>query len=214
MKSLVCIACLIVLSLTASIAPAQRKVRDMTVFGFQLGEKFAIHECSREIDVVSLQETRRYVIQNPLSPCFEWLDMTTKYVSDNTPVKTAKIGINLPLDQTPAILSESLVNAQVVDGNLESISYSTGGLKSQDRVLAVLEKKYGKPTRFKEDRKQNTFGALFVSHYAEWGFLNFTVTFWGATDSRDSGSVRIESKKGAEFTSALLKQSSHNGPNL
>jgi hypothetical protein len=214
MKSFVCIACLIVLSLTASVAPAQRKVPDMTVFGFHLGEKFAIHECSREIDVVSLQETRRYVIQNPLSPCFEWLDITTKYISDNTPVKTAKIGINLPVDQTPAILSESLVNAQVVDGNLESIYYSTAGLKSQDRVLAMLEKKYGKPTRFKEDRKQNAFGALFVSHYAEWGFLNFTVTFWGATDNRDSGSVRIESKKGTEFASALLKPSSHNGPNL
>jgi len=154
-----------------------------------------------------------YVTQNPSSPCFEWPDMSTDYVSANTPLVTAHIKINLPIDQSPAILSGVEAESQVVNGNLESIWFFTAGLVSQDKVLVALEKKYGKPSRLREDRKQNSFGALFISHYAEWRLANLMITFWGATDSVDSGSVRIETKKGSTFAAAALKEL-QKGPKL
>ena len=170
-------------------------------------------EDERFAEQIKGDSPEQYTAIERSSPCVEWPHMITDYVNANTPVVTAEIKIELPINQSPAILSGLDVYGQVVDGTLESIWFFTGGLKSQDQVFAALEKKYGKPTRFKENTKQNTFGALFMSHYAEWRFTNLTVVFWGATDSIDSGSVQIDTKKGAGYRSALLKKS-QNGPKL
>jgi hypothetical protein len=254
-----------ILGLLAMGASAQTKGVDTTVFGFQLGGKFAMPECEREpnhslIDSVALlkkmhaessemsnrniayvekkdaqlaqrmkeereeenarfapilkedEENSRkeiYAIVEHSSPCFEWPGMTTAYVSANIPVVTAKIRINLPVDQIPESIRFSgfEADAQVVDGNLESISFSTAGLESQDQVLVALEKKYGKPTHLQEERKQNAFGARFISHYVEWRFANLVIVFWGATNSVDGGSIRIDTKKGSKFRLVSQKTS-------
>jgi hypothetical protein len=170
-------------------------------------------EIRRQGDTSVLGGPDRYAVQDPPSICYEWPDMETDYVDANTPVVTAHVKITLPADKSPAILAGLQADAQVVNGTLESVWFITRGLQSQDLALATLEEKYGKPTRLKEDRKQNAFGAFFISHYAEWRFANLTVVFWGAVDSVDHGFIRIDTKKGSAFRAASLK-SFNAGPKL
>lgn len=162
----------------------------------------------------------RYVAQRPSSPCFEWpyLDVFTEkqqreYLSANAPVKTAELKIILPSKRTPGILSGSIADAQIIDGNLESIWFPTFGLKDQNITLATLQDKYGKPTKLIEENKQNASGGVFLSHYAEWDFSDLTVIFRGMADSTDAGSVRIDTDKGHAFARAAEAKSQHD-PNL
>jgi hypothetical protein len=156
MKSLVG---LVVLSLTASIAPAQTKVPDMTVLGFHLGEKFAIAECAR------MKKFDFYADNDP-APCFQrWFEKTRRY----NPIVNEMVSIVFsPFSQRPPIMSTSKIAARVIDGNLESINFETMSLQTQDRMLDALKEKYGDPTTLTELKKQNAFGASYDSILAVW----------------------------------------------
>jgi hypothetical protein len=124
--------------------------------------------------------------------------LITEDIKANTPVGTSDVILRFPEGVYPFSLS-----AQVIDGKLESVWWETGGLEVQDEALAELIKKYGKPTRFHEDRKQNAFGAQFVSHRAEWHFVNLTVTFSGSLNTIDVGAVTISTNKMQEYQKTL-----------
>jgi hypothetical protein len=155
-------------------------------------------------------ERRLYQVGEHSTACFQWSAMDDDYVSVNTPLVTARVRIELPIEQMPVIAVD--IEAQIVDGSLESVWFSTAGLVSQEKDLVSLEKKYGKATRFENENKQNAFGAHISSHYAEWRFANLTVLFWGTTNSADRGQVRIETKKSRAFAKAVRAKSE--GPPL
>jgi len=199
------LALTVLLALTASIAPAQSKQADATVFGFRLGERLSIPECARL--------TKKSIIyaENDNSPCFERILSPLEKL--HPPLSANEtITIFFPIGQDPSMISGRTILGQLVEGNLESIGFSTRGIENQDEILASLVAKYGDAGTLTEEEKQNAFGATFDSHLAIWSFSNLSVIFQGTTDRVDAGAVNIDTPKGAAFRSAL--QSSEHGPKL
>lgn len=192
-----------VLGLLATSASAQKKEADSTVFGFHLGEKVSIPECARHY-----AGENYFYAHNDLVTCFERSANDPRSVMINE-----KISIRFPVDKQPAIVSGSAILAWISEGTLESVCFDTRGLSDQDQILSELKEKYGRPSSTTEIKKQNSFGATFLSHNVVWKFANLTVVFQGTTDRIDSGLVNIDTKKGAAYRSALLRQSQV-GPKL
>ena len=204
MKQILALALFGIMALSAV---AQTKSADDTVFGMRLGEKFSIPECVR------LKKSNLYAENDP-APCYERIGLTWgKKTQHDSPVTNDTVTILFPFIQRPPIISGLKITAQIVDGNLESIGFNTMGLQTQDQTLSALKEKYGDPTSLAELKKQNNFGATFDSHFSVWKFEKFTVVFQGTTDRVDSGLVNIDTRKGAEYRSALLKKS-QDGPKL
>jgi hypothetical protein len=200
------ILALVVLSvLFASVASAQMKTADATVFGLHLGEKFSVPECARSKS--SDASAVEYDYETPSSPCFEVDPVLRKDLREfggsippppNAPVlNDENTKIHFPNNMLADLTLD--LEAEIIDGNLEGVFIGTDGLTSQDRILATLKAKYGDPTVLEEQRKQNAMGAVFNCHHASWQFDNLVVTFLGAADQTDVGIVSIETKKHAEF---------------
>ena len=195
------------LGILAMGAEPQTKNADDSVFGMRLGEKFSIPECAH------LKKSNLYAENDP-APCYERIGSTwDKKARHDSPVTNDTVTILFPFSQRPPIISGLKISAQIVDGHLESIGFNTMGLQTQDQTLSTLKEKYGDPTSLTELKKQNNFGATFDSHFSVWKFEKFTVVFQGTTDRFDSGLVNIDTKKGADYRSALLKKS-QDGPKL
>jgi hypothetical protein len=195
------------LGILALSAEAQTQSADDSVFGMHLGEKFSIPEC------VHLKKSNLYA-ENDSAPCYERIGLTWgKKAQHDSLLTNDTVTIRFPFSQRPPIISGLKISAQIVDGNLESIGFNTMGLQTQDQTLSALKEKYGDPTSLTELKKQNNFGATFDSHFSVWKFEKFTVVFQGTTDRVDSGLVNIDTKKGADYRSALLKKS-QDGPKL
>jgi hypothetical protein len=192
-----------ILGLLATSAPAQKKEANANVFGFHLGEKLSIPECAWHYAGESY-----FYAQNDLVSCFE------RSVKDpKSPMTNERISIRFSVDKQPQIVFGSGILAWIAEGKIESVCFDTRGLSDQNQILSALKEKYGRPSSTSEIKKQNTFGATFDSHFAVWKFANLTVIFQGTTDRVDGGLVNIDTKKGADFRSELLKQS-HAGPKL
>jgi len=118
-----------------------------------------------------------------------------------------------PKDRPEIIVPIDHIWGQVVDENIEYITIPTCGLDCQDAALAMLNEKYGEPSSFTEENKQNRFGAVFISHFAEWSqFKNLTVVFHGTRGQTDEGIIYIMTNKGQDF---LLKHEQQTqGPKL
>lgn len=202
-----------ILGLLATGVSAQSKAAEQSVFGLSLGEKLAMPECPHEtkggvnlyIDTSAVAAFDGRTLSK--QTCFEHWD--TALVGQ--PARTEKVGIEFPEGESPSIAAK--VSALVIDGLLESVFFSTAGFSTQDQVLVALRKKYGTPTKTSETKKQNALGAVFSSHFAVWKFANLTVEFRGTTDQIDDGLVNIDTKKGTDYRSSLLKKS-QNGPKL
>jgi hypothetical protein len=201
MKALAAVA---LFALIASVASAQSKHADPTVFGFNLGGSLSLPECS-----TSAVGANRFYKHSDGVVCFERSDENAE-----APLINERITIRFPFDKQPPLVSGTGISACVVDGTLESVSFSTAGMYDQDRVLAELKNKYGVPSTISETKMQNAMGAVFASHYAVWRFLNLSVSFRGTTARIDDGLVTIETKKGAEFRSASLRVLQPAGPKL
>ncbi len=198
------LALIIVVSLVmVSLASAQTKTADATVFGLQLGAKFSVPECPFE----DIGYGSKGYITPPKEMCFEQDDDLA-----GQPVSNDTVSMRFPEGGSPSITTG--FHAVVIDGVVEEISFATAGLSIQDQVLATLKKKYGPPSSASETTKQNAFGAMFSSHSAVWHFANLKVTFWGSTDVIDHGLVEVQTKKGSAFRAAALKAASQSGPKM
>jgi hypothetical protein len=208
MKALIAGAIIGLLSMGTS---AQTRIGAQSVFGFSLGEKLAMPECPFDTqNKFYVDDSRVAAFEGKAlskTTCFEHWDNALA----GQPAGTERVGIKFPEGESPSIAAG--VSALLIDGRLESVSIDTAGLSNQDQVMAALKQKYGAPTSTNETKKQNSFGAVFNSHFAVWKFANLTVVFKGTTSHIDSGLVNIETKKGADYRSALSKQS-HDGPKL
>jgi hypothetical protein len=172
----------------ASVASAQSKQADATVFGLHLGEKFTVPECARS----KAGDGYDYGTE-PAAPCFRQ-NIYLPLPPPNTPVLNDQ---HLKIYFPPTMLSDLTLDfdAEVVDGNLEGAFINTDGLDSQDKILATLVAKYGVPSTLVEERGQNAMGAIFNSHMATWQFGNLTVVFCGTANRTDEGLVSIETEK-------------------
>ncbi len=201
---------------------AQLKEADATVYGIHLGEKLSLPECKRAVQIKGFVG-RDYDDMLIASLCFERRGAST--TKPNAPVVTEKVRILFPLDDTPSHVltnAEAFVDnvpgpieAQIIDGNIESVTIFTEGLQPQDLLLAMLKEKYGEPTSLGEVNKENRFGAIFASHLAKWGqFTNLTVLFQGTGSRIDVGAIDIWTNKGGEYLLEHPKQQTQVGPKL
>jgi hypothetical protein len=189
---------------------AKTKETDTTVFGIHLGEKLSIPECKRAKYPVG--NSPYDLVNTSAVRCF-WRD-DAGTVKPNAPVVTAGVTILFPTkDQPEIIVPIDHIGGQVVDDNLEYVTIPTCGLDCQDAALAMLKEKYGEPSSLTEENKENRFGAVFTSHFAEWSqFTNLTVVFHGTRGRTDEGIIYIMTDKGQDF---LLKhQQKPQGPKL
>lgn len=147
--------------------PAQLKnAPDATVFGLALGAKFQLPECVRS------KKTQFYV-ETDAVPCFErHLLPSGKLVAWNSPVGNEYVSIVLPL--RPQIVSNRKLSAEIIDGNLKSISFDTEeGPTAQDEAFAALKTKYGNPETDYVTSERN----LYSDSHAVWYFTDLMVTF-------------------------------------
>jgi hypothetical protein len=88
------------------------------------------------------------------------------------------------------------MSAFVLDHNIEAISFSTGGLDTNESVLAALREKYGQPAAIHTTPMQNAFGAQFQAIVAIWHVGDITVTYEAGNLDMTSGSVEIATSQG------------------
>jgi len=149
---------------------------DRVVFGIELGAPFRVPVCdSRDGAVYS---TRR---------CFDGATVTRNAWG------AARHEVSLPNAETPAYVRGALV-AFVVDGIVESMWIETWGIQAQGGALSALTKKYGQPTRARQER-QNTLRSRFAVEFAEWDFADFSVKFDGTTGSIDWGRIEVSTHR-------------------
>jgi hypothetical protein len=190
---------------TAVAAPA--KIGNASVLGIQLGEKFAVPECSRSKSMRDVEYEYR-----DTNVCFRLrLDPFRKFVLPNVPIVNDQT-IKLIFPQATEMTLD--VTAEIVDGNVEGIVIGTSGLSTQDEVLAALRAKYGDPSDFQDQREQNAMGAVFDSHTAVWDFDNLRVMFIGTAGRTDKGSISVETNKEIQLVRAWREQMKAAEPKL
>jgi hypothetical protein len=161
---------------------------DMTVFGIKLGQKLTLAECPKDASGYDL------VIRQD---CFQLLS-----------AKTENVEIHFPIRNMPEMLSAPRLVALIIDGNIEGVSFSTRGIQSQNADLQRFKDKYGEPTRLVPAQVQNRMGAKFETFTALWLFPELSVSFVSASTTLDEGLVIIDTTKGHEKRSALMKDAS------
>jgi hypothetical protein len=166
----------------------------MTVFGLTLGAPFTVSECDKDSRGYSLRITK---------VCFERLFGKIK---ESAPVVTESVRIRFPVSDSPSLARGGELSAQIIDGILEGISFSTRGIADIDRVMGALTQKYGEPTMRQPQVLQNRLGAKFESVDAAWVLPNLDVHFGSSLGTVDSGAVFVSTRKGAEFRSRRLKE--------
>src|SRR6266487_5143738 len=93
----------------------------------------------------------------------------------------------------------------MIDGNIEGASFLTHGLLSQNADLERFKEKYGQPTSLSPAQVQNRLGAKFDTFTAVWLFPELYVSFTSTYFTLDEGLVIIDTARGHEKRSALMK---------
>jgi len=164
---LLCLLCL-----TAVYSQGSLRLKsspDMTVFGIRLGERLTLPECPKDASGYDL---------NILSVCFQ------RYSA-----KTPNVEIQFPIRDMPDMMSDTRLAALIIDGNIEGVSFSTRGVRSQNADLDRFTEKYGQPTKLSPAQVQNRLGAKFDTFTALWLFPELYVSFVSASTTLDEGLV-------------------------
>lgn len=161
--------------LAGCVYPVIADAADMSVFGFTLGEPVSLSKC----------------------PLPNYGENTCVWIREAFPPNEERIFITFALMEKPGISAESTIIGTLVNGNLEAVSFDTGGIDAAERVLVDLTKKYGKPSELRRPIMQNRMGARFRSVNAVWRLAQLQVIFYGAMNDIDSGKVYIQTPKGA-----------------
>jgi hypothetical protein len=126
--------------------------------------------------------------------CFEYVLSDRKSGAPQNDV----VEIRFPAGQAPSLTHH--VAGTIVEWRLEGITFSTGGHQAAGWVLDELKQKYGEPASLTPRQVGNLYGATFEAFTARWITERLTVTFESVTTRINHGSVRIYTKKGAEYS--------------
>lgn len=184
--------CCIALFFIVGIASAA----DMTVLGLTLGAPLRLPECSWISVHVTSTVLSKYYDRNQAKTCMQ--DKMSNMVGPPARVVAfdAKDGIPIVKDWQLWALESN--------GVLVGVMFDTNGLDWQERVLAALVAKYGKPSVESYERVQNTMGAKFDSKRASWSVGPIKVTFWGTFGRLDTGRVYIDLPEAAPLRQAWI----------
>ena len=199
---------------TPLLGLAQTSQADMTVFGYKLGEKFAVPECKCRIyewsDAPGIMGKRyknyQYTEMFPAKgtgDCFQrpGLDQYKVRKKDELPplpaITNGVVQVNFDLSNAPKMCVVGSFSATVTDSKLTAIVFSIKAADA-DNVLETLKQKYGPKVTIKNFQAQNGYGATMSYYVAVWSFTNLTVTLVSSEHKRlddPFGFVAIEIPK-------------------
>lgn len=142
-----------------------------TMFGIELGARFAFPACERGEDAL----TKRY--------CYNATQTAkTAWGTEERHVFYPRAAI------VPYARGE--LTLEVVNGIIEAIHVHTWGIEGQSNAMEALTKRYGPPTRSRAE-KMKGLRSRFPVQYAEWDMKDFSVRFQGAITSVDWGRITL-----------------------
>lgn len=165
-RIIVCAGCA---SLVAAAAHAV--AQDKVVLGVELGAPFLASACGPGETVF------------PVTPCFDGGQINRMAWG------AEEYYVSIPKSGTPPYVRGE-IKVLVVRGVVESVEIGTWGIQAQGIALETLTKKYGRPTRVRQER-QNTLRSRFPVQFAEWEFADFAVRLDGTTGSIDWGRIEV-----------------------
>jgi hypothetical protein len=183
---------LMILACFSSLATAQTLARQQieshnTVYGQELGKPLTIPECP----VTRHKKASWYTdISSAKELCFQFEGETTLVPTNGEPLRNARLRLVAPDGQ----LLGGVTEAEVVDGKLDLVSFTTAGTTDQEHMFSVLVKKYGEPTTKKVKHLGNGYGAAVDGIFSEWSLPDVKVIFMGAL-TLSEGKVIIETPR-------------------
>ncbi|MEK6592021.1 MAG: hypothetical protein AABZ67_02950 [Pseudomonadota bacterium] len=172
------------LPMLATLAPAV--AQDRMVLGVELGTRFLVSACNPG-------ETAF-----PSRLCFNGALKTRKaWGADEYYVFVPNAGT------PPYVRGE--IRVSVINGIVESVQIGTWGIQAQGIALEALTKKYGVPTRARQE-KQNTLRSRFPTQFAEWELKDFSVKLDGTTGSIDWGRIDFSTHRYRKLIGDYEKQ--------
>jgi len=179
----------------------------LTIYGIRMLEAVAIPECAAFADPAQWRRKHRTTAY-PYSPS----TATTCYKRDDrsksgtaAPLTFETLEILFPTGSEPALAYG--VEALAIDGRVEAVKWFTRGAAQQEAVFASLKEKFGEPTAYTLDTKQNGFGAQYKSIRASWSLpQSVTVVFEGVGGQVNQGSVAVMSEAARARVSREMSQ--------
>jgi hypothetical protein len=142
-----------------------------TMFGVELGTRFAIPPCARGEDTMA----RRYCYAEALTA--------------KTSRSSEEYHVFYPRAETvPWARGEMIVD--VANGIIEAIHINTWGIEAQTLALDAMTLKYGPPARSRTEKIKG-LRSRWPTKYAEWDLKDFSVKLDGTTGSVDWGRVTL-----------------------
>jgi hypothetical protein len=159
--------------LLATIAPAS--AQDKLMLGVELDARFVVPAC------------------NPGETAFPSRICFDGSLTSRRPWGAEEYYVFIPGAGTPPYVRGEL-KVFVVGGSVESVQVGTWGIQAQGIALEALTKKYGAPTRARQE-KQNALRSRFPVQFAEWEFRDFSIRLDGTTGSIDWGRIEASTQR-------------------
>lgn len=153
-----------------------------TLFGVELGSRFAFPPCARGEDTM----TSRYCYAAGLSARTAW--------------GTEERHVFYPRPQVVPYARGELV-VEIADGVVEAVHVNTWGIEAQGTALEALTAKYGPPTRARSE-KIKAHRSRYPSKFAEWDLKDFSVRLDGTTSTIDWGRITLASHRYRQLRNA------------
>jgi len=166
---------LLTICLLAQIVMLPANAQDKKVLGVELDTRFLVPACNPG-------ETAF-----PSRPCFNNAATNRKAWGAD------EYFVFLPNAGTPPYVRGE-IRVAVLNGIVEAVQIGTWGVQAQGIALESLTKKYGAPTRARQEQ-QNTLRSRFPMQFAEWDFKDFSVKLDGTTGSIDWGRIEVSSHR-------------------
>lgn len=159
----------------------------MTVFGLEIGKPINLPSCTLN---------PRTWYNHPKSTCIE--------PGANT-YGEYRI-VHFPGNKYSSLLSDDIAVVQLFDGKLSALRFGTVGFANKDETLALLIRKYGKPTSVVKEKFQRHHGVEYESFTAVWSTSTSYVEFSPVDDgSLKRGFIRIETPRARQYRLNALK---------
>lgn len=196
----------------ASPAPKAAPSRD--VLGITLGTPFSLPECGLDNSNPDFDKYRGHHSYEPLytagkyGTCYQARWQNPPYTPESTDE------VMLAFAATPQEITSDGISANIIDGNVESMTLTTHGVQGQTEALAMLTEKYGTPTTLATDKVQNRMGASYDRITATWAFSDLSVAFLGIGSKIDYGIIVISTPKSDAASAAKRTAEKATAPKL
>jgi hypothetical protein len=154
-RSITLLAALII----ATAASAQERDAGalLALFGLKLHQPLALPQCARKNFGMGAD-----VYRPPTSgPCY-------KHEVHGPLLPNDTVFIKWPNETQPKIVRGELVVAQVIDGTVEALWVTTGGIATEESDLALLRQKLGEPVKVTREPGQSDSGGRIDAISAMW----------------------------------------------